>query len=385
MIVRCQCRFRAQGRLLTLGLFAAAALLGAASPASAKLNQSNWDRICANSAPATWEAGGAYSVTGPRKANCRVLPAVDGDERDRRYVVTVPRSALERRRAPVLFFFHGTSGTGEQYWKISRWRELAHRHGFVAVFPTALGYDLNTDSHPRAIRVWNSIGQACDAVDPDALADDVAFVRAIHADLAAQLRLDPRRVHAAGFSNGSQMVHRLAAEAGDLFASVAGWAGPPTEGDNTGAQCPADPYGASALPIPVWNGIGAIDDRFGGPLPRLPLRPGLIELALPQFFADASLLYSVAPSRTRELPISDLVRIRPLGGFRPRFSPVLAYDALPGNAAGNEYLFVIQDGLIHHYPNAWPGRRNRAQTEKSRGVTMAALHFQWLRDNPKAG
>jgi poly(3-hydroxybutyrate) depolymerase len=287
-----------------------------------------------------------------------------------------------------VFFFHGTGGTGERYWNISRWKELADRHGFIAVFPSALGYDLNTDRDSRPTNVWNTIGQACDLVDPSLIADDVGFVRQIHRDLAARLPVNSRRIYAAGFSNGAQMVHRLSAEAGDIFAAAAGWAGSLAEGTGDGnagggEQCEHDPYGPSPNPIPVWNGVGSRDDRFTGALPRLPLRPGAIERvsSLRQVFDDASLIYSVASTRTSEQPISRLVNVRPVGGYSPRWSPVMEYEALPGNNAGNEYLFVVLDRVAHRYPNAWSGQAGA--TRDSQGVTMAALQYEWFRDNPK--
>lgn len=365
-------------------LLALTAALAGAAPAGAVLDQSDWrrgERICVNKTSRSWQTGRPYRANSPDKANCRVLPAVGADTRERRFVVSVPQSALDRRRIPVVFFLHGTSGTGERYWNISRWRELAHRRGFVAVFPSSLRYDLK-DEGPTT--VWNSIGQACDLKDPTAAADDVAFIRAIYDDLDRRLRLDRRRVYAAGFSNGGQMVHRLAAEAGDIFASAASWAGVPAEGDGP-QQCAHDNYAASPNPIPVWNGMGSKDDRFmpviGGRPRELPLRPRLIERSLRQTFDDAALLYSVVPSRSGELSMRRLVCQPPYRrGSAPVWSPVLVFDAVQGNAAGNQYLFVILDELEHHYPNAWPPG---APHRKSRNVTMALLQYQWFLDNPK--
>jgi poly(3-hydroxybutyrate) depolymerase len=370
-------------------VIALAAVLAPVQPAAAveKPNQSDWDDICVNPDPSTWGVGGAYTANETRQANCRVLPRVGRDQRDRRYVVSVPKSALERRRAPVVVFFHGTTGTGEQYWQISRWKELAERRGFIAVFPTALGYDLNTDSHGGKVRVFNIIGQACDLVRPGQIANDVAFTRAIVRDLRMQLRVDRRRIYAAGFSNGGEMVHRLAAEAGDVFAAGAAWAGLPAEGNNkTGdesGQCPADTYDASPNPIPVWNGFGSKDDRVHGDVKELPLEPDEIEARLGQIFADASLLYSVTETHSRELALDDFVTQPRKTGYSPIWSPVLVFDALSDNEAVNEYYFVVLEELGHHYPNAWPGRRNRGATEKSVGVSMAVLQYQWFLDNPK--
>ncbi len=361
--------------------------------AAARLGKSAWtgrDGICVSR---RWRLGTRYRATGVDEANCRVIGRIGADTRERRFVVAAPRSALRRRRAPVVFFFHGTSGTGEQHWNISRWKELADRRGFIAVFPSSLGYDLKANPGHRKTNVWNSIGQACDLQFQRGIADDVAFVRRIHADLDRTLRLDRRRIYAAGFSNGGQFVHRLAAEAGDIFAAGAAWASVPAEGDDDGAQqCAADRYGRSRHPIPVWNGMGSRDDRFvpralaGLPqrLRQLPLRPALIEQALPHVFSDASLLYSVASTHSRELSMRQLVGRTALPGYSPVWSPVMAFEPLQGNPWRNRYLFVVLDELPHHYPNARPGRKYRAATSRSLGVTMAELHYRWLLQNPKA-
>ena len=361
-------------------LLALVALLATAPPAGAKLNQSDWGDICVNPAKSTWAVGRPYLPNQVGTANCRVISSVGRDSRDRRFVVTVPKSALERRRIPVLFFFHGTKGTGEVYWDVSRWKEIAHREGFIAVFPSSLAYDLDTDDHPGRIEVWNVIGQACDLEDPDTVANDIAFVRAIARDLRSQLRIDRRRIYASGFSNGGQMSHRLAAEAGDIFAAAASWGGVPAEGDGE-KQCAADPYGKSENPIPVWAGVGSKDRAVSGDVSEVPLEPDKIDRRIPRLFADASLLYSVASTHTREIAMDDFVRQPRLGNFSPTWSPVMVFDPLPGNTAGNEYLFVVLDDLRHHYPNAWPGHRR--ETRNSLGVTMAALQYQWFRDNPK--
>jgi polyhydroxybutyrate depolymerase len=55
--------------------------------------------------------------------------------------------------------------------------------------------------------------------------DDVAFARAIVADVARRVAIDPMRIYATGFSAGGGMVNRLACDAADLFAAAASVAG----------------------------------------------------------------------------------------------------------------------------------------------------------------
>ena len=51
--------------------------------------------------------------------------------------------------------------------------------------------------------------------------DDVAFARALVAQVSATACIDPKRVYAAGFSMGGGMAYYLACHAADVFAAVA--------------------------------------------------------------------------------------------------------------------------------------------------------------------
>ena len=57
------------------------------------------------------------------------------------------------RSRPVVFMYHGSGGDGEQFLRISGWREQADATGLVAVFPTGVRYrDLDTG---RLATKWN--------------------------------------------------------------------------------------------------------------------------------------------------------------------------------------------------------------------------------------
>ena len=69
------------------------------------------------------------------------------DGHQRRYEVYVPANA--RRNAPVVFMFHGGSGDGERFLKISGWREQADATGLIAVFPTGERYRITETGRLR--------------------------------------------------------------------------------------------------------------------------------------------------------------------------------------------------------------------------------------------
>ena len=56
--------------------------------------------------------------------------------------------------------------------------------------------------------------------------DDVGFLTLVVNDIKSHACIDPKRVYAAGISNGSMMAQRLGCQRADIFAAVGGIAGP---------------------------------------------------------------------------------------------------------------------------------------------------------------
>jgi poly(3-hydroxybutyrate) depolymerase len=287
--------------------------------------------------------GLAYEVG----VNCRV---VDVDGHPRRFVVYVPATRpVTGPRAPVVFMFHGSSGTGEQFLKISGWREQADATGLIAVFPTGLRYRV-LDSG-RLSTKWNEYslasqvdlserprGYPANAPWP---ANDVGFVDAMMADLGEQLPIDRHRVYASGFSNGAGFTARLAVERSTVLAAAAFSAGA-----LPAAQTPT-------RPIPMYLTVGTLDDRVLAqtgppPLTRLPLDP-LALLAEPVIRSTIG-----AHLATLGLDAGDF------GVISDRRSTSLRWPATGTGADGALMRFAVLDGLQHKYPN---GRNNPAGFE----------------------
>jgi polyhydroxybutyrate depolymerase len=135
-----------------------------------------------------------------------VVLDVDGLERS--YVLTVPAASPDRPAALVIDL-HGLGSDPSGQEEASGWAEKAADVGFVVAQPAARG----------AIPTWNpQPGSPGSALDID-------FVRALVADVATKVALDPGRIYASGFSNGGGMAHRLACEAADLVAAIGTVAG----------------------------------------------------------------------------------------------------------------------------------------------------------------
>jgi polyhydroxybutyrate depolymerase len=131
----------------------------------------------------------------------------------------------------------------------------ADREGFLAVYPNGSG------GIGDRLLTWNA-GTCCGWAVAKGV-DDVGFVLALLDDLAQRTTMDARRVYATGLSNGSMMAYRVAAEAPQRIAAVAGVAGAMTL-----------PQFAPALSMPVMH-MHSVDDQralyAGGLGPAFPM------------------------------------------------------------------------------------------------------------------
>jgi polyhydroxybutyrate depolymerase len=162
------------------------------------------------------------------------------NDRDRSYLVHIPANGVAGP-TPIVLAFHGATSNARLMRSFCGLSEKAEQAGFVAVYPNGTG-------HTENVLSWN--GGACCGYAKYYNVDDVAYVRALLDDLATVVDVDPRRVYAAGMSNGAMMAYRLAAECADRFAAIAAVAGP------MGIDDPRP-----SRPVPVLH-IHGTDDLF---------------------------------------------------------------------------------------------------------------------------
>ena len=130
----------------------------------------------------------------------------------RRYILYTPDSVDWSQPVPVVFSLHGFASNAGQQMEFSRWNDVADANGFLSVYPQGTGFPAR----------WNAGAVA--GRNPDG-ADDVAFLRALAAELVETRCADPGRLFVNGLSNGGGMTYRLACEAADVFAAFGGVAG----------------------------------------------------------------------------------------------------------------------------------------------------------------
>jgi polyhydroxybutyrate depolymerase len=166
----------------------------------------------------TSTAGGSSAGAGGASGSCpnggwspgdRTITLMhDGIERV--YEVHVPPSYAGATPVPLMLTIHGAHNTPGMARSWSRMDTVADEKGFIVAYPAG-------------IDCWNSGSKlpGCTVAD-----DDVGFLTNVVADIESHACVDSKRVYAAGISNGAMMAQRLACEKADIFAAVAGVAGP---------------------------------------------------------------------------------------------------------------------------------------------------------------
>src|SRR5262245_12638912 len=137
----------------------------------------------------------------------------------RSYLLHVPPGYDGSKPVPLVVDIHGWNSNADQQRALSGMRTLSNATGFLVAYPEGVN------------AAWNA--KIC-CGNPNL--DDVGFIRAVVADVAAAGNVDPRRVYVTGLSNGGAMSQRLACDAADLFAAAAPMAFPLAYNPATGCQ-----------------------------------------------------------------------------------------------------------------------------------------------------
>ncbi len=145
---------------------------------------------------------------------------VDGIER--RYLVYAPAAFASGTPPLAVLVLHGGGGAAEQMVEAGL-EQFGDRDGFAVVYPEGVPQPLNPQNHN-----WNAgncdgvIGENCGGPAFDRGVDDVAYFRALLAELRAS---GIRRVFVSGISNGGMMAHRVGCALADEVHGIAAIAG----------------------------------------------------------------------------------------------------------------------------------------------------------------
>ncbi len=170
---------------------------------------------------------------------------------DRSYVLHVPPGYEGDRSTPLVMVLHASGGDAADAAHISGMSAKSDAEGFLAVYPEGTGESLT----------WNA-GLCCGFAGRRAV-DDVGFLRAVIAAVAAEYTIDFQRVYVTGMSNGAMMAYRLGCEAGDVFAAIAPVAGA-LEVEDCAPAVPVSTivfHGTADLYVPYAGGVAPVERR----------------------------------------------------------------------------------------------------------------------------
>jgi polyhydroxybutyrate depolymerase len=147
----------------------------------------------------------------------------------RSYRLHIPESYDLSVPTPLVLSLHGFTSNSAQQAFFSGWDEIANAENFIVAYPQGAQTPSRWNAGPNMFTRLNPV-------------DDVAFIRALIAQITENYCIDTARIFVNGLSNGGGMTHRLACEMADQIAAVGMVAG---AFPASGAAC------EPARPVPV--------------------------------------------------------------------------------------------------------------------------------------
>lgn len=158
---------------------------------------------------------------------------VDVNGASRAYIIDVPEGIKPKTPVPLLFDFHGFGHSAAGVWKVSKFKELAARDGFITVYPDGL-----------PVHLLDRDGQGWEIFTAESNRD-LAFTTQLLDSLERTYCIDRARVFATGFSNGAFFSNLLGCTMPERFAAVA-----PVSGGRITVPC--DP--TRGVPVLIHHG-----------------------------------------------------------------------------------------------------------------------------------
>jgi polyhydroxybutyrate depolymerase len=233
----------------------------------------------------------------------------------RNYLLFVP-SGQTPKSLPAFIMMHGSGSTAAQQENYSQFDALAQAHGLVVMYPNGIE------------RHWND-GRV---IGHESTADDIGFMKAMLAEVIARGLIDPKRVYAAGISNGGFMAQHMACVMPEALAGIGVIA----------ATQPVDAACPSPRPMPVIFFQGTADKFVpfnGGPIaPQLGNNRGTAMSNAQAVAVWQKRNGCGAPTRTQ------------LPDAKPLPVTVVTFACPPGRG--------LEDVIIQGGGHTWPGARS---------------------------
>jgi len=120
----------------------------------------------------------------------------------RHYLLHVPTTYQTDTPTPLVINFHGYGSNSSQEEALSGMSRKADAANFLVVYPDGLNHQWLAEPGPNG-------------------AIDRQFVRDLIRQLQGQYAIDPRRIYAAGMSDGGGMTNRVGCDLADVIAAIA--------------------------------------------------------------------------------------------------------------------------------------------------------------------
>jgi polyhydroxybutyrate depolymerase len=124
------------------------------------------------------------------------------DGANRTYLLHVPAGYQSGKPLPLVLAFHGAEMTAELMADVTQLNHWADTTGFIVAYPQGL------EKH------WNTGPEA--AGGPN----DIAFITALISNIESTYTIDPKRVMAAGISNGAEFAQELGCSRDLRFSAI---------------------------------------------------------------------------------------------------------------------------------------------------------------------
>ncbi len=247
------------------------------------------------------------------------------DDREREYLIHVPRSYKGKKDVAVVLMLHGRSSSDRVAARHYGWVPLSDKAGFIAVFPNALG-------SPRS---WKPAWGTRTTVDSTFLAKLIDKV-------VKEYRVDKDRIFMTGHSSGGIMSFSFAATHSDKVAAIGPVAG--TIGWNARGRTQTIPKPKGPVSVITFHGMAdsvVPYDRERGGNARYNMLVSAPESAV--FFARHN---GCAKEPKRTNIMNGRVHV----------------DTWADGNAGTRVVFYSIEGGSHMWPN---GRRNKVNSTES--------------------
>jgi polyhydroxybutyrate depolymerase len=274
------------------------------------------------------------------------------DGRVRTYRLYVPNA--HRALSPLVLVFHGGGGQGTGIERTTGFDAIADREQFVVAYPDGVDRGWNdgrTDQSRRgALRTQ---------------VDDLAFVRAMLADIPTVAAIDPKRIFATGMSNGAIFSQYLAAKLSDKIAAIAPVAG--------GIADPFYKEFAPTSPVSVFAMNGTKDPLvpYGGGVVARANRGKVIAVD------DAMRLWVVRDGTSPEPQTGMLPDSDPTDGCR------VSWKKWTGGKNGTEVWLYTEDGAGHTWPGGPQNLARAVVGNVCRDFSASEAAWSFFKTHPK--